>query len=272
PSGSTSPRSSSRTARGSRAACWSVSGAPVPTGPKAMPSMSPEAGDRAHGPLAIGLGSREAARRGAHASLDGACLSALAQAVFGLRSTGDLATACAIACSCAQRAMDAVGSRLLRMDPRSGALRRGGENRAETPFFPQPRGPGRKGGRDEGALFDERRSAESPREAPWWGGAPAALAALPLATGSVVYGMLVLGFPAPRRFGPSDRLFLQTLADALAMTLERFELRGLLAEEHQRLAELEHQLSSDEEASSSLMSVVAHEIRTPLTAIKAYTH
>src|SRR5439155_18064476 len=49
------------------------------------------------------------------------------------------------------------------------------------------------------------------------------------------------------------------------------DLRGLLAGEHQRFAEIERRLSVDEEASSNLMSIVAHEIRTPLTAIKAYT-
>ncbi len=220
----------------------------------------------------MSVGSREAARPGQGApALDGGGLTALAQAVFGLRSTGDLATACAIACACAVRALDAESSRLLRVDARSGALRLIEDSGAETPYFPEPGGPVEAVMRSESALFDDGSVRDAPREAPLWRQAPAALAALPLATGSIVYGLLLLGFREPRGFGAADRLFLQTLADGLAMTLERFELRGLLAEEHQRLAELERQLSADEEASSNLMSVVAHEIRTPLTAIKAYT-
>jgi len=220
----------------------------------------------------MSVGSREAGRPGpGTSSLDGDALGALAEAVFGLRSTGDLATACTIACTCAARAMGAEASRLLRVDPRSGALRLIEENGEETPYFPEQAGPVETVMRTEAPLFDDGTAPQAPRELPLWRAAPAALVALPLATGSVVYGMLVLGFRTPRFFGAPERLFLQTLADGLAMTLERFELRALLAEEHQRLSELEHQQSSDEEASSSLMSVVAHEIRTPLTAIKAYT-
>src|SRR4029453_39788 len=58
---------------------------------------------------------------------------------------------------------------------------------------------------------------------------------------------------------------------APGLTLERAELHRLVDEERSRRSEMERRLHSDEEASASLMSVVAHEIRTPLTAIKAYT-
>jgi signal transduction histidine kinase/putative methionine-R-sulfoxide reductase with GAF domain len=125
--------------------------------------------------------------------------------------------------------------------------------------------------RTEAALFDDGDDPAVPRETLLWTTPPDALATVPLSTGSMVYGVLLLAFSPPRAFSNADRMLVQTFADGLAMTLERFELRGMLAEEHQRLVELERRKNADEEASSNLMSVVAHEIRTPLTAIKAYT-
>jgi signal transduction histidine kinase/putative methionine-R-sulfoxide reductase with GAF domain len=204
-------------------------------------------------------------------ALAGEGLAMMAQAVLALRSTGDLGTACGIACACAVSALDASASRLLHVDSRSGALRLIADSSEETPYLPEPGGPVEAVMRSESALFDDGVVGHAPRETLLWVDTPAALATVPLATGGTLYGFLLVGFGQPRSFGAADRLFLQTLGDALAMTLERFDLRGLLAEEHQRVAKLERQLSADEEASSNLMSVVAHEIRTPLTAIKAYT-
>ena len=217
-------------------------------------------------------GRSEAADPGSAApSFEGAGLATLAQVSLALRGTGDLGTACGIACSCAVRALGASASRLLRVDARSGALRLIEESGVEAAYLAEPGGPVEAVMRNETSLFDDGTVADTPRETMMWADPPAALAAVPLAAGSMVYGVVLLGFPAPRRFDAADRLFIQTLADSLAMTLERFELRGLLAEEHQRVTELDRRMSADEEASSSLMSVVAHEIRTPLTAIKAYT-
>ena len=204
-------------------------------------------------------------------SIEGEGLATLAQAALALRGTGDLGTACAIACSCAVRALGASASRLLRVDPRSGAIRLIEESMVETPYLAEHGGPVETVMRCETAIFDDGSAGDIPRETLLWTDPPAALAAIPLAAGNRVYGVLLLGFPAPRRFGATDRQFIQTLADGLAMTIERFELRSLLAEQHQRVADLEREKSADEEASSNLMSVVAHEIRTPLTAIKAYT-
>ncbi len=198
-------------------------------------------------------------------------LATLAQAALALRGTGDLGTACAIACSCAVRALGASASRLLRVDPRSGAIRLIEESGVETPYLPEHGGPIVEVMRSESLLLDDGTIPDSARETLLWTDAPAALATIPLSVGNMVNGILLLGFAAPRRFDLSDRLLIQTLADGLAMTLERFELRELLAEEQQRVTELERQMSAGEEASSNLMSVVAHEIRTPLTAIKAYT-
>ena len=206
-------------------------------------------------------------------ALGGEGLAMLAQAVLALRGTGDLGTACAIACACAESALDAAASCLLRVDSRTGALRRIEDSGAETPYLAEEGGAIEAVMRSDAALFDDgaKQDGATGRETRLWLNAPAALATVPMAAGNKVYGFLLVAFAGPRAFCAADRLFLQTLADTLAMTCERFELRDLLEGEHRRVAEIERRQNVDEEASSNLMSIVAHEIRTPLTAIKAYT-
>jgi signal transduction histidine kinase/putative methionine-R-sulfoxide reductase with GAF domain len=196
----------------------------------------------------------------------------LAQAVLALRSTADLGTACAIAGDCAVGALDGTEYRLLRLDPRSGALRMLEPSGVETPYLAESGGPVESVLRHESACFDEGAGGmTSPRETLLWVNPPAALATLPLYSGSTLFGCLLVSFRAPTTFGADARLFLQVLADSLATALERSELQRQLDEERHRRDELERRLNLDEEASASLMSVVAHELRTPLTSIKAYT-
>jgi signal transduction histidine kinase/putative methionine-R-sulfoxide reductase with GAF domain len=203
--------------------------------------------------------------------LTGEGLAMLAQAMLALRSTADLGTACAIAGSCALTALEASDYRLLRVDPRSGALRCLDGTGIETPYLPEPDGPVEWSMRHEMASFDEGLAeGMMSRESALWIQPPAALATVPLIAAGSVLGFLLIGFDEARGFGPGTRLFLQTLGDGLALALERAELRRQIEGERKRVAALEKRLSEDEETSSNLMSVVAHEIRSPLTAIKAY--
>jgi signal transduction histidine kinase/HD-GYP domain-containing protein (c-di-GMP phosphodiesterase class II) len=205
-------------------------------------------------------------------------LGALAEAVLALRRTSEVGTACTIACDSIARVLGPVSLRLLRVDSRSGALRRIEEGDAETAYPPEPGGPVEWVLRHETALYDGgvanvgggAAAGMHDGEPLLWSTSPAALAALPLFSGSTLQGVLVAGFEAPRAFEPGDRLVLQTLADVLALALERADLRRDLDHESARRMQLERRIDVDEEASSNLMSLVAHEIRTPLTAIKAY--
>jgi signal transduction histidine kinase len=194
----------------------------------------------------------------------------LAQAMLALRSTADVGTACSIAAGCAGRALDAAEHRLLRLDPRSGALRLLDASGVEAPYLAEEAGPVEWVLRHETAWYDEGNTSRD-REALLWSTAPGALVVLPLFASGALLGCLLLGFTSSRSFSPGDRQLAQTLADALALTLERAELQRLVDEERARRVETDRRLQSDEESSSSLMAMVAHEIRTPLTAIKAYT-
>jgi signal transduction histidine kinase/putative methionine-R-sulfoxide reductase with GAF domain len=199
-------------------------------------------------------------------------LGLLAQAMLGLRSTGDPATACAIAGDCARSALGAADYRLLRLEPRSGALRRLDPTGEETRYLPEPGGPVEWAMRHEQAVFDEGMAdPPSSREVGLWDRPPGALATVPLISGGATVGLLLVSFGAPRPFDGATRTLLQTLGDALALALERTQLRRELEQERRSVQALEKQRSDGEEASSTLMSVVAHEIRSPLTAIKAYT-
>src|SRR5262249_13095332 len=178
----------------------------------------------------------------------------------------------AIAGDCARSALGASDYRLLRLEPRSGALRCVDPTGEETRYLPEPDGPVEWAIRHEQAVFDEGRGDPAPARAPrLWDGPPGSLAAVPLLSGGAALGVLLVSFAAPRVFGAATRTFLQTLGDGLALALERTVLRRELEEERRNVQALEKQRSDGEEASSTLMSVVAHEIRSPLTAIKAYT-
>jgi len=199
-------------------------------------------------------------------------LGLLAQAILGLRSTGEPATACAIAGDCARTALGASDYRLLRLEPRSGALRRLDPTGEEARYLPEPGGPAEWAMRHEQPVFDEGQGgASASREAALWDGAPGALATVPLVSNGAALGLMLVSFASPRAFGSVTRTFLQTLGDALALALERTQLRRELEEERKSVQALKKQRSDGEQASSTLMSVVAHEIRSPLTAIKAYT-
>jgi signal transduction histidine kinase/putative methionine-R-sulfoxide reductase with GAF domain len=157
------------------------------------------------------------------------------------------------------------------VDPRSGSLSCLDSTGVETAYAAEPNGPVEWALRHEMAAYDDGSTGtEDTREAALWSEPPAALATIPLAAAGIVCGVLVVAYASPHAFGTPERLLLQTLGDGLALALERAELRRRMDEERRTAAHLERRVAEGEETASNLMSVVAHEIRSPLTAIKAY--
>jgi signal transduction histidine kinase/putative methionine-R-sulfoxide reductase with GAF domain len=160
--------------------------------------------------------------------------------------------------------------RLLRIEESSGALRLGGRAHDGAIVLPEP------GGVLEHLLRHERpilRPAVRgvPIDASVWSRPPAAVAGLPLAAVGRMYGILLVAIEGDAS-GLEPRLAAAgPIADQLALALERDALAQALEEQRQRVREIEGRASTGEQTMSELMAVVAHEIRTPLTSIKAYT-
>jgi len=203
--------------------------------------------------------------------LPGEAVALLAEAVLALRTTSDLGVSWGIANANATRALGAADARLLRMDRRSGALFRFEESGVETPYLAEDGGPVEWVLRNDRPAFDDGTGEpNAPRETLLWQQPPGALCTLPLVAGNALWGFLLVAFARPRALPGAERRFLQALADALALALERADLVRALDEERTRVVTAERRLATAQEAASALMAIVAHELRSPLSSIKAY--
>ena len=203
--------------------------------------------------------------------LPGEAVALLAEAVLALRTTSDLGVSWGIANANATRALGASDARLLRMDRRSGALFRFEESGVETPYLAEDGGPVEWVMRNDRPSFEDgSNDANAARETLLWQQPPGALCTLPLVAGNALWGFLLVAFAHPRTLPGPERRFLQALADALALALERADLVRALDEERTRVVTAERRLATAQEAASALMAIVAHELRSPLSSIKAY--
>ncbi len=204
-------------------------------------------------------------------SLPGEAQTLLAEAVLAMRTTADLGVSWGVAAAHAKRALAASDSRLLRVDRKSGALFRFEESGVEMPYLSEHGGPVEWVMRHDRPLFDEGAAGpRAPRETLLWQRTPAALGTVPLVAGSTHFGFLLVGFEATHLFSAPERLFVQTLADALALALERSDLFRVIEEERARSGQLERRLHAAQESAAGLMAIVSHEVRSPLSSIKAY--
>ena len=90
-----------------------------------------------------------------------------------------------------------------------------------------------------------------------------AMLSVPLIWHDDVVGVLNVQATAPRRFGPADGEFLRTIGALLAGIIEKGRLQ---AEVEARL----EQLTALDAARAELLSVVTHELRTPLSVVRVY--
>lgn len=195
----------------------------------------------------------------------------IAEAVLALRATSELAVSWDIARQHLGEALGASCARLLRVDRRSGALFLLEDPGVETPYLAEHGGPVEWVMRNDRARFDETFAEDMSRETLLWHEPPVSLATVPLVAGSTAFGFLLVGFSAPHVFNATERLLVQTMADALALSLERSHLRQTLAEERAQSTRLERRLASAQEFSAGLLNLVVTELRSPLSSVKAYS-
>ncbi len=92
---------------------------------------------------------------------------------------------------------------------------------------------------------------------------PACMLAAVLKVGERRYGVLhIENYRSPAKFTESDLTFIQTLADVIALALDRYRLEVHATKA--RDAETEDRMRSE------IMATLSHELRTPLSAIKGY--
>ncbi len=197
-------------------------------------------------------------------------LTLVAEAVLALSATSELAVSWDLARKHLREALSAAHACLLRVDRRSGALFLYEESGVETPYLAEHGGPVEWVMRNDRARFDESFDPDTSRETLLWREPPDALATLPLMAGSSAYGFLLVGFAAAHGFGTQERLLLQTLADALALALERAYLQRALGEERAQVAALDRRMGSARELSSGLLNLVTNELSSPLASVQAY--
>ncbi len=93
---------------------------------------------------------------------------------------------------------------------------------------------------------------------------PICVLAAPIIAGGQRFGVLVIEtLDGPGRFSEQDLPFLQTLADLIALAIDRARL--------ELLADAVRGQRQEERLRSELMAILSHELRHPLTAIKGYS-
>lgn len=93
---------------------------------------------------------------------------------------------------------------------------------------------------------------------------PICTVASPISVGEKKYGILILEtLDGPQKFSRDDLPFIMTIADLVALAIERHQL--------QTLAEVKREAKEAERMRTELMAALSHELRLPLTAIKGYT-
>jgi signal transduction histidine kinase len=128
----------------------------------------------------------------------------------------------------------------------------------EPQLYPTPR-----------ALAESRRNlapdhARAFREAIIGNQSPQSAVCMPLSTGESKVGVLMLeNLEKPESFVQTDLPFLQAVVDLIALAVQNARLRRKLQESRA--------LDEANRLKGELLSILAHEMRTPLTSIKGYS-
>ena len=195
-----------------------------------------------------------------------ATYEAFAAAAFALTTSSDVAAHIDVCARAAQEAVGGTAWRFDHLDAETGTLRAA---TSDGPvILPAP------GGALEGLLRHEAPLVREDIAGEAFGSATrGAVLGLPVRAGHVLFGFLRIALPALPLGGvaapgvANARVF----ADLCALALERHAREKESALQRERMTALEGKADAGETLFSELIAVVAHEIRTPLTSIKAYT-
>jgi len=199
-------------------------------------------------------------------------LARLAEVAWACARTNDLPALIELVGSACREAAGGREWRFLTVQADSGALTLGAPREGARAVLPEPGGALEWLLAHEVPLVAYTGTPGGPTlELPLWSEAPAAVVGWPVASGDLLRGLLVVSFPegaAPEGEGLATA---RVACDQLALALERHALAEQVRRQHALMSQLEERAQAGEASFSELIAVVAHEIRTPLTSIKAYT-
>ncbi len=98
-----------------------------------------------------------------------------------------------------------------------------------------------------------------------------AAAVVPLVVGDWCPGAIGFTFTEPRRFSPTERRFLEAVAQLGAQAFERARLFETERAERERVSAAEEEAKRSLAVQEQLMAIVGHDLRTPLSAITVAT-
>ena len=203
----------------------------------------------------------------------GAALARLADVTLVLRTSSDFGVLLETVSAAARATLGARDCRLFLIDERTGAVRPWDASLGRTveAFLPESGGALERTLRREEPLFVGNPGPGQPAlERSLWGRRAGAFLCLPLRARGPLDGVWVATLGSSHEFTPSDRLAAHLLGDALALALERLRNDQALADRAVQAERLEARAEEGEALLGQMLSVVAHEMRTPLTCIKAY--
>lgn len=208
------------------------------------------------------------------AGTDAGILEVLAEVSLLLRTSPDFDTLSQVVAESARSALGIAESRVFLVEEHTGSLRPwlSGHGAPGEPYLPPAGGVLEWSLRIEEPMFAATPPSGGPvLEEGLWEKPAGAFFALPLRSGGRLLGLWVATWSSGHPFRPQERLLAHLLADFLSLGLERRRCDGALAERDQRVERLEARAEEGEGLLAQMLSVVAHEMRTPLTCIKAYT-
>ncbi len=200
-------------------------------------------------------------------------LAHFADVTLALRTSSDLGVLLETVNVAARALLGARECRLFLIDERTGAVRPWDTdlNHPGDAFLPESGGALEWMLRHEEPLFVAAPRAGQPvLEKILWGRKTGAFLCLPLAGRGSLSGVWVASLAQARELQASDRLAAHVLGDALAVAIERSRSDRTLVERAEQAQRLESRAEEGEALLGQMLSVVAHEMRTPLTCIKAY--